>query len=71
MEGVHYYQNCLLRLARKGKLKVKVDKQVVSLVPYIEEFELIETGVNVSKICRDITKVFEQEMVPTLPLVVE
>ena len=71
MEGVQYHQDCLLRLARKGKLKVKVDKQVVSLVPSIEEFELIDTGVQVLKICRDTTKVFEQEKVPTLPLVVE
>ena len=71
MEGVQYHQDCLLRLARKGKLKMKVDKQVVSLVPSIEEFELIDTGVQVLKICRDTTKVFEQEKVPTLPLVVE
>ena len=41
------------------------------MVPSIEEFELIDTGVQVLKICRDTTKVFEQEKVPTLPLVVE
>lgn len=71
MDGVLYHQDCLLRLARKGKLKVKRDKQVISLVPSMEEFDLIETGIKALKICRDTTKIFEQEAVPTLPLVVE
>ena len=71
MEGVIYHQDCLLRLARKGKLKVKRDKQVVSLVPTMEEFDLIETGIKVLKVCQVTTKIFEQEAVPTLPLVVE
>ena len=70
-EGVNYHQDCLLRLARKGKLKVKKDKQVTSLVPTIEEFELIETAIKVLKICQVTTKTFEQEAEPTLPLVVE
>ena len=70
-EGVNYHQDCLLRLARKGKLKVKKDKQVISLVPTIEEFELIETAIKVLKICQVTTKTFEQEAEPTLPLVVE
>ena len=71
MDGVLYHQDCLLRLARKGKLKVKRDKQVVSLVPTMEEFDLIETAVKVLKVCQVTTKIFEQEAVPTLPLVVE
>ena len=70
-EGVNYHQDCLLRLARKGKLKVKKDKQVISLVPTMEEFELISTAIKVLKICQVTTKIFEQEAVPTLPLVVD
>ena len=71
MVGVIYHQDCLMRLARKGKLKVKKDKQVVSLIPTMEEFLLIEAGAEVLKICQETTKVFEQEARPTLPLVVE
>ena len=70
-EGVNYHQDCLLRLARRGKLKVKKDKQVVSLVPTMEEFELIATAIKVLKVCQVTTKTFEQEALPTLPLVVE
>ena len=71
MMGVIYHQDCLMRLARKGKLKVKKDKQVVSLIPTMEEMLLIEAGAEVLKVCQDTTKVFEQEARPTLPLVVE
>ena len=71
MMGVIYHQDCLMRLARKGKLKVKKDKQVVSLIPTMEEFLLIDAGAEVIKVCQDTTKVFEQEARPTLPLVVE
>ena len=71
MEATTYHQDCLLRLARKGKFKVKRDKQVVSLVPSMEEFELLNAGVKVLKVCQQTTKVMEQEVVPTLPLVVE
>ena len=71
MMGVLYHQDCLMRLARKGKLKVKKDKRVVSLIPTMEEFLLIDAGAEVIKVCQDTTKVFEQEARPTLPLVVE
>ena len=50
--SINYHQDCLLRLARRGKLKVKKDKQVVSLVPTMEEFELIATAIKVLKVCQ-------------------
>ena len=72
MEGIIYHESCLMRLAMKGKFKVKpVRKPTYSLVPTIEEFEMIKAGEKVLSICMTTTKIFEQEKVPTPPLVVE
>ena len=72
MEGVIYHEECLMRLARKGKFKVKPKgKPVFSLLPTPQEFEMISAGVKVLKVCQTTTKIFEHEKVPTLPLVVD
>jgi hypothetical protein len=72
MQSVLYHEDCLLRLARKGKLVVK-DKERVShsLVPSIQEFQMAAAGVKILKLCQVTTKLFEQEKVPTMPHVVE
>ena len=41
------------------------------LIPSIQEFRLIKAGVTVLEKCKETTKIFEQEKVPTMPLVVE
>ena len=72
MEGTIYHEECLMRLARKGKFKVKPPgKPAYSLVPTPQEFEMIRAGVNVLIVCKTTTKIFEQEKVPTLPLVID
>ena len=71
MEGTLYHEECLMRLARKGKFTKRIDGHTVSMIPSITNFRMIKGGVEVLKICRETTKLFEQEKVPTLPLVVE
>jgi hypothetical protein len=73
MEAVLYHEDCLSRLARRGKLVVK-DKETKTsnaLVPKMEEFKMAAAGVKILKICKVTTKIFEQEKVPTMPHVVE
>ena len=71
MEGVLYHEECLMRLARKGKLTKKVDGHTISMVPSVSNFRMIKGGVKVLKICKATTKLFETEKSPTLSLVVE
>ena len=71
MEGILYHEECLMRLARKGKLTKKVDGHTISMVPSISNFRMIKGGVKVLKICKATTKLFEKEKSPTLSLVVE
>ena len=73
MESVLYHKECLVRLAMKGKLRVK-DKETgvtTSLIPTIGEFELVKAGVKVLAHCRTTTKLFEVEKEPTMGKVVE
>ena len=73
MESVLYHKECLVRLAMKGKLRVKDKKTGVttSLIPTIGEFELVKAGVKVLAHCRTTTKLFEVEKEPTMGKVVE
>ena len=72
MAGVSYHKQCLMNLANRGELVVK-DKDGINqdLIPSIQEFRLIKAGVTVLEKCKETTKIFEQEKVPTMPLVVE
>ena len=72
MEGVLYHEECLVRLARQRKLIIKDSNgDTVNLIPTLDEFRLIEAGVEMLKLCKDTTKIFEQEKVPTMPHLLE
>ena len=71
MEGVIYHEECLMRLARQGKFTKKSKGRTYSLVPTISQFRMIKAGVKVLRFCNVTTKQFEQEKIPTLPMVVE
>jgi hypothetical protein len=71
MEGVVYHEECLMRLARQGKFTKKSKGRTYSLVPTISQFRMIKAGFKVLRFCKVTTKQFEQEKVPTLPIVVE
>ena len=73
MEGVLYHEECLMKLARRGEL-TKEDPNTgerKSLIPSISDFIMIKAAVKVLEKCKITTKLFEQEKVPTIPLVVE
>ena len=63
LQGVIYHRECLQRLDREGELP--------GLVPSNREFLMIQGAVEVLGKCKETTKIFEMEKVPTLPLVVE
>jgi hypothetical protein len=63
LQGVIYHRECLQRLDREDELP--------GLVPTNREFLMIQGAVEVLGKCKETTKCFEQEKVPTLPLVVE
>ena len=67
MEGVLYHEECFLRLARRGELVVEKDGEEKNLIPSIANFLMMKAGVKVLKLCKETTKVFEQEKVPTVP----
>lgn len=53
MEWVTYHKECLVRLARQGKLIVK-DRDGVpqNLIPTLQEFNMINAGVTVLQKCK-------------------
>ena len=69
MEGILYHEECFHRLARRGELVVEKDGEEKNLIPSIANFLMMKAGVKVLKLCKETTKVFEQEKVPTVPLV--
>ena len=72
MSDVVYYEQCLLSLAAKGKLRIKKKGEpAYSLVPSPEEFRMIKGGIMVFQHCKTFTKIMEQEKVATLPLVTQ
>ena len=72
MKGVLYHQPCLLKLAQAGHLRFEdSDGVTTDLVPSINDFRVIEAGVEILEKCKVTTKLFEQEKVPTMPLVTE
>ena len=72
MEGVLYHEECLLRLARKGLLQVEGSDGIKrKIIPSISNFLMIKAGVKILKHCKITTKIFEQEKVPTVPLVTD
>ena len=72
MAGFLYHEQCLLGMARKGHFRFEnADGAVSDLVPSINDFRVIEAGVEILEKCKITTKIFEQEKVPTIPLVTE
>ena len=72
MEGVLYHEECLLNMARRGELDIEDSEGNRSnYIPSVENFHMIQAGVKVLKICKITTKIFEQEKVPTIPLVTD
>lgn len=72
MSDVLYHEQCLLSLAAQGKLRVKKKGEpAYSLVPSPEEFRMMRGGVMVLQHCKTFTKIMEQEVVPTIPLVTQ
>ena len=72
MSGVLYHETCLLNMARKGHLRFENTEGVLNdLIPSINDFRMIEAAVEVLEKCKTTTKIFEQEKIPTVPLVVE
>ena len=67
-----YHQPCLLQLAQAGHLRFEDSNGVpTDLVPSINDFRVIEAGVEILEKCKVTTKIFEQEKIPTIPLVTE
>ena len=67
-----YHQPCLLQLAQAGHLRFEDSNGVtLDLVPSINDFRVIEAGVEILEKCKVTTKIFEQEKIPTIPLVTE
>ena len=71
MEGVLYHEECLVRLDRRGLLVVNTEGTKKKLIPSFSNFSMIKAGCKILKHCQTTTKVFEQEKVPTIPLLVE
>ena len=72
MEGVLYHEECFMRLARKGLLQVEGSDGIKrKIIPSISNFLMIKAGVKILKHCKITTKIFEQEKVPTVPLVTD
>ena len=71
MEGVLYHEECLVRLDRRGLLVVTTDGIKKKLIPSFTNFSMIKAGCKILKHCQITTKVFEQEKVPTIPLIVD
>ena len=71
MEGVLYHEECLVRLDRKGHLVTTSDGIRTKLIPSFSNFSLIKAGCKILKLCQQTTKLFEQEKIPTIPLLVE
>ena len=72
MRGVLYHQPCLLKMAQAGHLRFEDSNGVTTdLVPSINDFRVIEAGVEILEKCKITTKIFEQEKIPTMPLVTE
>ena len=72
MEGVLYHKECFMRLARKGLLQVEGSDGIKrKIIPSISNFLMIKAGVKILKHCKITTKIFEQEKVPTVPLVTD
>ena len=57
MKEVLYHEDCLVSLARQGKLMVKEQGVSYSLIPSHQEFNLIRAGVIILEKCRHTTKV--------------
>ena len=72
MKGVLYHEDCLLQLARRGEL-INEDKDgnQVNLIPTFSDFMMIKAAVGVLEKCRVTTKLFEQEKVPTVNIVMD
>ena len=59
-------------MARKGHLRFEnADGVTTDLVPSINDFRVIEAAVEILEKCKITTKLFEQEKIPTVPLVTE
>ena len=72
MRGVLYHQPCLLKMAQAGHLRFEDSNGTTTdLVPSINDFRVIEAGVEILEKCKVTTKIFEQEKIPTMPLVTE
>ncbi len=73
METMLYHEECFMRLARRGELVTedKVTGERRSLIPSINDFIMIKAAVKVLQKCKETTKLFEQEKIPTIPLVTE
>ena len=72
MSGVLYHEQCLLAMARKGFLRFEgAGGATTDLVPSINDFRIIEAGAEILEKCKVTTKIFEQEKIPTIPLVTE
>ena len=71
MEGVLYHEECLVRLDRRGLLVVSTDGIKKKMIPSFSNFSMVRVGCKILKHCQITTKVFEQEKVPTIPLLVD
>ena len=60
MEGTWYHEECLMRLARKGKFTKRIDGHTVSNNPSITNFRMTKGGVEFLKICKETTKLFDK-----------